>query len=181
MPLRSHPRAARGGGACGLVGSIVLHAAFSPTAALLLLLVASLLAICFVLHCCCGTRLCPAKAPWLLLAGAAACPSLTAPSWCTWPSPARSTRSCSSARSVCRLACTPTAPCCTRTCGVLGLRSWPACSTHGERPHRDLSLGVRIVNAGSELPRRAAPADERCCRCCAAGRVERGRLLVVAL
>jgi len=45
-------RAACGGDACGLVGSIVLHATFSPTAALLLLLVASLLAICFVLHCC---------------------------------------------------------------------------------------------------------------------------------
>ena len=45
-------RAARGGDACGLMGSIVLHATFSPTAALLLLLVASLLAICFVLHCC---------------------------------------------------------------------------------------------------------------------------------
>ena len=34
---------------------------------------------------------------------------------------------------------------------VLGLRSWPACSACGERPRRDLSLGVRIVGAGSEL------------------------------
>ena len=41
---------------CGLVGSAVLRATFWPTTALLLLLVASLLAICFVLHCCCGTR-----------------------------------------------------------------------------------------------------------------------------
>ena len=48
---------------CGLAGSAVLRAAFWPTTALLLLLVAGLLAICLVLHCCCGTRLCPAQAP----------------------------------------------------------------------------------------------------------------------
>jgi hypothetical protein len=37
-------------------------------------------------------------------------------------------------------------------------------------------------DAGFKLPRRAAPADEGavCCRCCAAGRVARVRLLVVA-
>ena len=35
--------------------------------------------------------------------------------------------------------------------GVLGLRSCPACSACGERPPRDISRGVRIVGAGSEL------------------------------
>ena len=60
---------------CGLVGSIVLRATFAPSAALLLRLVTSLLAICFVLHCCGGTGLCQAQAPWLLLAGAGACSS----------------------------------------------------------------------------------------------------------
>jgi len=42
------------GGPCGLVGSTVVRATISPTAALLLPLVASLLAVCLVLHCCAG-------------------------------------------------------------------------------------------------------------------------------
>eukprot|EP00964_Phaeocystis_antarctica_P098253 scaffold64301_cov53-Phaeocystis_antarctica.AAC.2 len=43
-------------------------------------------------------------------------------------------------------------------CGVLGLQIWPTGSARGERPPRDLPCGVRIVDAGLELPGRAAPA-----------------------
>ena len=77
---------------------------------------------------------------------------------------------------LCRLACTPTAACSTSGCGVLGLRIWPAGSARVERPTRDLPFGVRIVDAGVELPGRTAPADELCC-CCWHGRVARARLL----
>ena len=51
-------RAARGGCRCGLVGSIVLRATFSPAAALLQLLVVRLLAAFFVLHICGATGHC---------------------------------------------------------------------------------------------------------------------------
>ena len=127
---------------CEHVGPTVVRATFSPTVALLLLLVASLLPDHIVLFCVGATRCCRAHATWLLLAGAGACRSRTAPSWSTWPRPARSTCSCSSARLECRLGCTPSEPCCTRRCGVLGLRSWPACSTCtcGERPPQDFLL-----------------------------------------
>ena len=136
---------------CEYVGPTVMRATFSPTVALLLLLVASLLPDHIVLFCYCATRCCSAHATWLLLAGAGACRSRTAPSRSTWPRPARSTCSCSSARSDCKLGCTPSTSCCTRRAGVLGLRSWPTCSTSGERPPQDLSIGVRFVGAGSEL------------------------------
>ena len=122
---------------------------FSPTVALLLLLVASLLPDHIVLFCYCATRCCSAQATWLLLAGAGACRSRTAPSRSTWPRPARSTCSCSSAKSGCKLGCTPSTSCCTRRAGVLGLRSWPTCSTSGERLPQDLSIGVRKVCGSS--------------------------------
>ena len=51
-------RAARGGCRCGLVGSIVLRATFSPAAAQLQLLVVRLLAAFFVLHICGATGHC---------------------------------------------------------------------------------------------------------------------------
>ena len=38
----------------------------------------------------------------------------------------------------------------TRRAAVRDLQSWPTCSTPGERPPRDLSIGMRIVGAGSE-------------------------------
>jgi hypothetical protein len=41
---------------CGLVGSTVVRATISLTAALLLLLVASVLTVCLVLHCCAACR-----------------------------------------------------------------------------------------------------------------------------
>ena len=98
------------------------------------------------------------------------------------PGPVRLARRARARRQgrLCRLAWTPTTPCCSRTCGVRGLRSWPACSARGERPPRDLSRGVRIVGAGSELLGWAAPADELGCCCGAAGQVARARLLFVA-
>ena len=43
---------------------------------------------------------------------------------------------------------------------VLGLQIWPTGSARGKRPPQDLPFGVRIVDAGVELPGRAAPADE---------------------
>ena len=52
---------------------------------------------------------------------------------------------------LCGLACSPMRTCCTSTYGVLGLPSWPACSASGEWPPQDLSIGVRLVGAGSEL------------------------------
>jgi len=63
-------RAARGGRLCGLVGSIVLRATFSPTAAgwLLELLVVRLLAASCVLHICGATGHC-----WLHAALCAGC------------------------------------------------------------------------------------------------------------
>eukprot|EP00964_Phaeocystis_antarctica_P003990 scaffold2131_cov59-Phaeocystis_antarctica.AAC.1 len=48
---------------------------------------------------------------------------------------------------------------CTSRCGVLGLQIWPTGSARGERPPRDFPCGVRIVDAGFELPGRAAPAQ----------------------
>jgi hypothetical protein len=51
-------RAARGGCRCGLLGSIVLRATFSPAAAQLQLLVVRLLAAFFVLHICGATGHC---------------------------------------------------------------------------------------------------------------------------
>jgi hypothetical protein len=44
---------------------------------------------------------------------------------------------------------------------VLGLRSRPACAARGERPPRDLPFDVRIVDAGSELPRRGGRRKEK--------------------
>jgi hypothetical protein len=55
------------------VGSTVVLATISPTAALLLPLVASLLAVCLVLHCRAGMMVVLDKITmWLLLAGAGA-------------------------------------------------------------------------------------------------------------
>ena len=53
MPFARVARVARGGGAGSwhVVGSTVVRATISPTAALLLPLVASLLDVCLVLHC----------------------------------------------------------------------------------------------------------------------------------
>jgi hypothetical protein len=48
---------------------------------------------------------------------------------------------------LCGLACSPMRTCCTSTYGVLGLWSWPTCCTSGERPPRDLSIGVRLVGS----------------------------------
>jgi hypothetical protein len=46
------------------------------------------------------------------------------------PDPAQLARRARARRQgrLCRLAWTPTTPCCSRTCGVRKLRSWPACS-----------------------------------------------------
>ena len=52
---------------------------------------------------------------------------------------------------------------CTRRAAVRDPQSRPTCSTPGERPPRDLSIGMRIVGAGSERLARAAPADELGC------------------
>ena len=49
------------------------------------------------------------------------------------------------------------------SCCTCGLQSWPTCSTPGERPPHDVSIGMRLVGAGSELLVRAAPADELGC------------------
>ena len=53
---------------------------------------------------------------------------------------------------------------------------------HVENGHLEIFRSVcgSSTPASSCQARRAAPADERCCRCCAAGRVARVRLLVVA-
>ena len=40
---------------------------------------------------------------------------------------------------------------CTRRAAVRDPQSWPTCSTPGERPPHDLSIGMRLVGAGSEL------------------------------
>ena len=53
---------------CEHVGPTVVRATFSPTVALLLLLVASLLPDHIVLFCYCATRCCSAHATWLLVA-----------------------------------------------------------------------------------------------------------------
>ena len=68
-------RVARGGGASTCVSPTVVRAALSPTVALLLLLVASLLSDRIVMFCCGATGCCPAHATWLLLAGVGACRS----------------------------------------------------------------------------------------------------------
>ena len=53
----------------------VVRAALSPTVALLLLLVTSLLPDHIVMFCYGATECCPAHATWLLLAGVGACRS----------------------------------------------------------------------------------------------------------
>ena len=46
----------------------------------------------------------------------------------------------------------PSTSSCTRRAAVRDLQSsWPTCSTPGERPLHDLSIGMRLVSAGSEL------------------------------
>jgi hypothetical protein len=57
------------------VSPAVVRAALSPTVALLLLLVASLLPDHIVMFCYGATECCPAHATWLLLAGVGACRS----------------------------------------------------------------------------------------------------------
>ena len=54
----------------------------------------------------------------------------------------------------------PSTSSCTRRAAVRDLQSWPTCSTPEERPPHDLSIGMRLVGAGSELPGCAALADE---------------------
>jgi len=137
---------------CEHACSIVVRAVLSPTAVLLLLPVASLLAICLLLHrgmaeCvdvehdhqgCCLLELRPGHHEPLLR---------------DVPGPAQLSRHARARRQgqLCGLACSPMRTCCTSTYGVLGLRSWPTCCTSGERPPPDLSIGVRLVGAGSVL------------------------------
>ena len=50
----------------------------------------------------------------------------------------------------------PSTSSCTRRAAVRDLQSWPTCSTPEERPPHDLSIGTRLVGAGSEPPGCAA-------------------------
>ena len=169
--MRWSRRSRRSWRRCEHACSIVVRAALSPTAVLL---------------CCCC---CPSRACWpsaCCCTGMAECvdvehdhqgccllelrPGHQEPLLRDVPGPAQLARHARARRQaqLCGLACSPMRTCCTSTYGVLGLPGWSTCCTSGERPPRDLSIGVRLVGAGSELLERAAPADELGCCCDAA-------------
>ena len=157
-------RAGRGGCRCGLVGSIVLRATFSPAAALLQLLVVRLLAAFFVLHICGATGHCW---PHAAVLAAGLC-------WCL------DVMDCSIVMSetqssliiVPGFICKSVVACWhNQHEGWLHQRVWRArppdladLSCTWERPLRDLPFGVRIVEtpASSYQDERRQQTRERC-------------------
>jgi len=158
------------------VGSIVLRATFSPAAAQLQLLVVRLLAAFFVLHICGATGHCW---PHAAVLAAGLCWSLDVMDFSIVMSETQS-----SLIVVPGFICESVVACWhNQHEGWLHQRVWRAqppdladfSCTRRTASSRSSVLGVRIVDAGFELPRRAAPSDERCCCCCAAGQVARVR------